>query len=203
MLSSSLLLLLTPLCSSCHSAGARAPAGSPDERDPGSQELLAQQDSGLPEELGFLLLQLHVPDPVLSKGGPRLDYPPSISLPPAGCTLGLRNTSWGRSRGEMQYSFFQPVAKQSLLASWTANSWKDEGRNRRRTGPTTCVFLDDSFEWTEKCLWPSGVETGDGESSWRLAFDLKFSVQCWHCGVRALNSHYNKEELTYTMASLI
>ena len=81
MLSSSLLLLLTLLCSSCHSAGARAPAGSPDERDPGSQELLAQQDSGLPEELSFLLLQLHVPDPVLSKGGPRLDYPPSISVP--------------------------------------------------------------------------------------------------------------------------
>lgn len=69
------LLLLTPLRTSCHSAGARAPAGSPDERDPGSQELLAQQDSGLPEELCLLFLQLHVPDPVLSKGGSCLDHP--------------------------------------------------------------------------------------------------------------------------------
>lgn len=56
-------------------AGARAPAGGLDERDPGGQELLAQQDSGLPEELCLLFLQLHVPDPVLSEGGPCLGDP--------------------------------------------------------------------------------------------------------------------------------
>lgn len=81
-LSSSLLLLLTPPCASCHPAGAGAPAGSLDERDPGGQELLAQQDSGLPEEFRLVLLQLHIPDPVFSKGGPSLDHPPPIPSVP-------------------------------------------------------------------------------------------------------------------------
>lgn len=83
-------LLRAPLADS---AGARAPEGSPDERDPGGQEFLAQQDSGLPEELCILFLQLHVPDPILSKGGPCLGDPPSVSPSPAGCTRELRNTS--------------------------------------------------------------------------------------------------------------
>ena len=117
MPSSSLLLLPTPLCSFCPSAGARAPARSPDERDPGGQELLALQNSGLPEELGFLLLQLHVPDPVLSKGGPRLDYPLSISLPPAGCTLGLRNTSW-RKKQRRNAVFLFPAGGKAELAGF-------------------------------------------------------------------------------------
>lgn len=119
---SSVLLLLTPLCSSRHSAGARAPAGSPDERDPGGQEFLAQQDSGLPEELCLLFLQLHVPDPVLSKGGPRLDDPPSTSLSPAGCTLEPRNTGVEEEDERRRNAVFLFSAGGTAPASWTANS---------------------------------------------------------------------------------
>uniref|UniRef100_A0A4W6CM47 RAB GTPase activating protein 1 like n=1 Tax=Lates calcarifer TaxID=8187 RepID=A0A4W6CM47_LATCA len=47
------------------------------------QELLVQQDSGLPEELCLLVLQLHIPDSVLSKGRSRLDNPqPPYPYPP-------------------------------------------------------------------------------------------------------------------------
>lgn len=66
----------------CLFAGAGAPAGGPDERDPGSQELVVQQNSGLPEELLLLFLQLHVPDPLLAEGGACLNNPSlHISFP--------------------------------------------------------------------------------------------------------------------------
>lgn len=67
-----------PLTSPPAHSGAGAPAWSPDERDPGGQELLAQQDSGLPEELRLVLLLLFVPDAVLPKGGSGLGARPPV-----------------------------------------------------------------------------------------------------------------------------
>lgn len=60
--------------------GAGAPEGSPDERDPGNQELLAQQNSWLPEELHLLLflLVLRVTATVVPKGGPGLAEPAAV-----------------------------------------------------------------------------------------------------------------------------
>lgn len=81
-------LLLSP------SPGAGAPAWRPDERDPGSEKLLAQQDSGFPEKFRLLLflLQLHVPDPVLPKGGSRLDDRPPPRLYPLWNAVESRGT---------------------------------------------------------------------------------------------------------------
>lgn len=147
----SALLLLTPLCTCCHSAGARAPTGRPDEWDPGRQELLAQQDSGLSEELCLLFLKLLVPDPILSKGGSCLDGPPPISLSPAGFTLKPRNTDW-----KVQYSFFswwQSRATWSSLGRKQQTKWqKKQARvSTSHLCVTWCLYLR---ERKSDC-WPS------------------------------------------------
>lgn len=66
-------------------AGARAPEGSPDERDPGQQKLLAQQNSGLAKEFHFFLILfiLRGTGTFLPQGGPGLAEPPSPSIPPS------------------------------------------------------------------------------------------------------------------------
>lgn len=79
-------LVLVPCCftessSSCGSAGARASAGSSDDRDSGPQELLVQQDSRVSEELRLFFLQLHIPDPVLPKGRDCLDQALVLPFP--------------------------------------------------------------------------------------------------------------------------
>ena len=158
----SLLLLL-----SC--AGARAPARSPDERDPGGQELLVQQDSGLPEELQLLVLQLHIPDTVLSEGRSCLDDPSSRTPPSIYIDIDIdiyylylyiyintfpcrdAHKSWGTqieetSSREMQYSFSKWLrgAAQQLL--WWQIAEKMRGGGGGEQPP---VFMFTS-EWTKK-----------------------------------------------------
>lgn len=98
--------------------GARAPERSPDERDPGSQKLMVQQDSGLAQEL---FLRLFIPDPLVSQGRSRLvnPYTPPHSFLAERCTINLEE----RSRGEMQYSYSRPAAVE-LKADRTAAAEK-------------------------------------------------------------------------------
>lgn len=59
---------------------------------------------------------------------------PSVFMSPAGCTLEPRNTSWrNKQQRNAVFLFFFESWWQSRAhqASWTANNWKDEGRNRR------------------------------------------------------------------------
>lgn len=89
------------------SAGAGASAGSPDDWSPSCQELVVQQDSGVPEEFHVFLLQLSITDPILPKGRTCLAAPPSSLVLP--CRMHKKTTTAQAeesSQRKMQYSFF-------------------------------------------------------------------------------------------------
>lgn len=129
----SMPLLLTLLSSL--SAGAGAPEGRPDERDPGSQELLVQQDPGIPQELQQQQW-LPVPDPLLPQGRARVGPPCTPVWRVYGLPLEVTHKSLGTQAEQITYRdnavflFYHGAGrKKARLAALTVNGWKD--RNGR------------------------------------------------------------------------
>lgn len=192
-LSSSVLLLLTPLCSSlslCRSSSTSGESWWMRSRQPrtlGSARLWAPWRA-LPPRPPAPHPRLR---PLQRKVPPRQPAAP-IPLPPsfplAGCTLELRNTSWSNKQQRNAVFLFQPVAKWSPPVSLTANSWKDEGRNRRGPGPASSrslnVYVWVNLKASVDLLCFTGNDTGEHELSVKFEVDLKGqgslpTLFCW------------------------